>query len=96
MHEVIIIVLPKPNKAPLLTKSYRPIPLLQVDIKMLVKVLASQLNQVILSLVHLDQTGLMPGKNTAINIMRLIMNIQASQTIGTRLVVTLDAAKAFD
>lgn len=39
----------------------------------------------------------MPGKNTAMNIRRLYMNIQARHdNSGTRVVVALDTAKAFD
>lgn len=39
----------------------------------------------------------MPGKNTAMNIRRLYMNIQAQHdNSGTRVVVALDTAKAFD
>lgn len=97
MQEAQIIVLPKPGKDPHVPESYRPISLLQVDIKILAKILASRLNTVILTLIHADQTGFMPGKNTAMNIRRLYMNIQAHHdNSGTRVVVALDTAKAFD
>lgn len=97
MSEAQIVVIPKSGKDPKYPEAYRPISLLQVDIKILAKILASPLNQVILSLIHPDQTGFMPGKNTAMNICRLFMNIQGSHNeIGSRVVVALDAAKAFD
>lgn len=39
----------------------------------------------------------MPGKNRAINIYRFYMDIQACHdVVGSRVVVALDAAKAFD
>lgn len=97
MQEAQIIVLPKPGKGPHYPESNRPISLLPVDIKILAKMLSSRLNTVILSLIHLDQTGFMPGKNTAMNIRRLFMKIQAQHgNAGTRVVVALDTAKAFD
>lgn len=57
MAEAIIVVIPKPGKDPELCTSYRPISLLNADAKILTKVLARRLNEVILNLVHEDQTG---------------------------------------
>lgn len=97
LREATIIVLPKPGKDPTLCDSYRPISLLQTDIKILAKILARRLNSVILSLIHPDQTGFMPGKSTALNLRRLFMNTQAvHEDVGSRVIVSLDAAKAFD
>lgn len=97
MQEAHIIVLPKPGKNPHYPESYHPISQLQVDIKILTRILASQLNTGILLLVHPDQTGFIAGKNTAMNIRRLFMNIQAQHdNSGTRVVVALNTAKAFD
>lgn len=95
--QAVIIVLPKLGKDPQYPDSYRPISLLQADIKILAKILAIRLNQIILSLIHPDQTGFMPGKNTAMKLRCLYMNIQAAhESIGKRAVVALDATKAFD
>lgn len=97
MQQAVIVVLPKPGKNHQYPESYRPISLLQVDLKILAKVLASRFNLIILSLIHPDQKGFMPGKNTAMTICRLHMNLQAShEKAGTRAVIALDAAKAFD
>lgn len=96
-YEATIIVIPKPGKDPNLCESYRPISLLQTDVKILAKILTARLKSVILSLVHHDQTGFMPDKATFFSIRRLYTNIQAvHDNIGTRVVVSLDAAKAFD
>lgn len=39
----------------------------------------------------------MPNKNPAFNLKRLFMNLQATHDyVGSRVVVSLDAAKAFD
>lgn len=75
MSEVVIVVIPKPNKDPDLYSSYRPISLLNVNAKIVTKILANRLNSVILTLVQGDQTGFMPGKGTDINIRRLYTHI---------------------
>lgn len=64
MSEAVIVVIPKPRKDPELCESYWPISLLNVDAKIITKILANRLNSVILCLVHGDQTGFMPGKGT--------------------------------
>lgn len=81
LRQAVIIVIPAPGKNPQYPDSYRPISLLQVDTNILAKVLATRLNPVILSLIHPDQTRFMPGKNTAMNIRRLYMNIQACHDV---------------
>lgn len=92
MGEALIVLIPKPGKDPLFPESYRPISLLQLDVKILAKILALRLNKVILCLIHPDQTVFMPNKNTAFSLRRLFMNLQAEQdNIGSRVVVSLDA-----
>lgn len=92
MGEALIVLIQKPGKDPILPESYCPISLLQLD----VKILALQLNKVILSLIHSDQTGFLPNKNTTFNLRRLFMNLQAAHNTGARVVVSLDAAEASD
>lgn len=89
-YKAIIVLIPKPRKDPHLPESYRPISLLQTDVKILAKILALDLKKVILSLINPDQTGFMPTKNTAFNTRRLFMNFQASHhQIGSRVIVSL-------
>lgn len=61
LHEVLTSALDaaivmKPGKDPEHSSSYRPILLLNVDPKVLTKVLAFHFNKVILFLIHRDQT----------------------------------------
>lgn len=91
MREASIVSIPKPGKDPHLPESYHPISLLQVDVKILAKVLATRLNTVILSLIHEDQSGFMPSRNTSFNLRRLFINLQTQRdNIGSRMIVALD------
>lgn len=55
------------------------------------------LNKAILSILHPDQTGFMPGKSTAINLRRVFLNMQTlSEKNGARALLSLNAKKAFD
>lgn len=48
MSEAVVVVIPKPGKDPKLCSSYRPISLLNIDAKILTKILVNRLNSVIL------------------------------------------------
>lgn len=92
-----VVALLKPRKDPLLDDSYRPISLLTTDVKFLAKVLALRLILVIICLIHVDQSGFITAKSTAINLRRLVLKIQLqSDNVGERAVLSLDAAKALD
>lgn len=84
MSVAVIVVIPKPNKDPELCASYRQISLLNVDAKIITKILANRLNLVILSLVHGDQMGLKPGKGKDINLRWLYTNISHAVATGSR------------
>lgn len=92
MREAMIVLIPKPGKDPKLPESYCPISLLQVDVKILAKILATHLNTVILSRIHEDQSGFMPGRNTSFNLRRrMFINLQTPhENVGSRMVVVLD------
>lgn len=78
MREALVVLIPKPGKDPSLPESYPPFSLLQLNIKILAKIISLRLNKVILNLVHPDQIGFMPNKNTAFNLRRLFLNLQAT------------------
>lgn len=95
--EALIVVIHKPGKPPEHCSSYRPISLINVDAKILTKILANRLSSVILSLVDVDQSGFMPGKTTDINLRRLYTNLQVRHdNSGARVIAALDNEKAFD
>lgn len=97
MEEAIIVLIPKPGKDPQDCASYRPISLLNVDAKILAKILATRLSLVISTLIHVDQRRFMPGKSTDINLRRLFLNLSLThENAGSWLIASLDAEKAFD
>lgn len=97
MAEAIIVLILKPDKDPTLPGSYRPISLLTSDVKLLAKVLANRLSTVITEVIHVDQSGFMPNRSTAVNIRRLFLNLQMGGAGHSgKAILSLDAAKAFD
>lgn len=97
MSEALIVLIPKPHKDHLYCESYRPISLINSDVKILAKVLAHRLSEVITSIIQSDQTGFIPGPSTSINLRRLFTNIQAKHdNVGSRVVLALDTHKAFN
>lgn len=97
MREALIVLIPKPGKNPQECESYRPISLINSDVKILAKVLAGRLTSVILKLINLDQTGFILGRCTQMNLRRLYVNLQVEHTnTGERAITSLDTKKALD
>lgn len=81
----------KKNKDPEDPASYRPVSLINVDSKILAKVLTLRLEPLISTLVKPDQTGFIKGRSSSNNIRRLLNIIQlASENKAQGLVVSLD------
>lgn len=97
LTEASISLISKPDKDPLECGSYHPISLLNADIKILAKLLASRLDNVMPYLISTNQTGFMRDRHSFTNI-RKLLNIVHSSASGVvpEVVVSLDAEKAFD
>ncbi|XP_040178291.1 uncharacterized protein LOC120910599, partial [Rana temporaria] len=92
-----IAVIPKEGKDLTLCSNYRPISLLNVDLKIFTKILANRILPHIPDLIHQDQVGFTPGREGRENTMRVINAIHLSQVSKKTLVlVSTDAEKAFD
>ena len=78
-------------------KNWRPISLLNVDYKIISKVITSRLANVIEFIVHSNQTCSVPGRSIFSNItlLRDIMDF-IQQTDECAILVSLDQEKAFD
>ena len=97
LTEASISVILKKDKNPAECSSYRPISLLNVDVKILAKTLARRLEICLPSIISDDQTGFIRGRQLSSNIRRLLNIISApSNATKPEIVLSLDAEKAFD
>lgn len=94
LSEANISLLLKKDKDPLECSNYRPISLLNVDQKILAKVLATRLQQALPALISTDQTGFMAGRNLSFNTRRLLNTIGFPNPDVPEVVISLDAEKA--
>uniref|UniRef100_A0A803K7H0 Reverse transcriptase domain-containing protein n=1 Tax=Xenopus tropicalis TaxID=8364 RepID=A0A803K7H0_XENTR len=97
MLQANLSLLPKPNKDTTNIQNYRPISVLNVDIKLFSKILGSRLNKLMPKLIHPDQSGFILGRQTTDAIRRLLNIIADTNTSKSPiLVLMLDVYKAFD
>lgn len=92
-----ITVLPKGDKDPTQTSNYRPISLLNVDVKLYAKALSNRLLGVLPSLVSLDQVGFVPGREARDNTIKAIhIHHWLTKRNQPGFFLSMDAEKAFD
>ena len=59
-YEASITVIPKPDKDPTKKENYRSISLMNMDAKILNKILANRIQEYIKKMIHHDQVGFIP------------------------------------
>ena len=96
-REGIITLIPKKNKDCRYVQNMRPITLLNVDYKIIEKVLANRIKPVLFEVIHDNQKGFMKGRHISVNIRKVLDLMSLIENSGEPgIVLQIDFEKAFD
>ena len=93
----IISLIPKPDRNLLYVKNWRPIILLNLDFKILSKVIANKIKLTLNDIIHPDQAAFVKGRNLADNVRKIFDMLKiADEDNLPGIFVSIDFQKAFD